>query len=505
MRYIILLLIVIITNITLTIIPRRSAKMPVSFNKPLAQKLLLELKNNLELYPHIATLTPADFGLKLYQEEYDLIEKIYQTAGYIKLSEDFINTALQIEDIGLSLYKKNKLNEIMKREKSNLGYKLQVLSADTLLLEKEQEKVLFTFNENGTSREISNIKEVMPKIQALYKNALYNFAEDKNWISEKRLFIEIAEIFKIKSKEFDQNVSKNIENIYQFLISYIPHQGISTDETVKILGEKFDFLEEGDLSALSKFFNEYQISRYEKCVQDAVILIEDNMDRSIYNGRSIIAEVNNDLARKIRPLTLKEKILGNIFSLASILVTFSLVSDNSLGSLLTIFSIGLLTVFSLEWAYVDWDTMYLDMPAFYLGSLISWLVMILGLTLNHHVSQLKSGIFMTILMIILFEGVNLFYKKFRGRDGMGLGDTFIIVATIGLPTALVGKWQMGYRIAMLSFVTGIIGWLLGKALKEKSKKSDKDQPFAFGPYLALGWVVALVSWKLTGGLTSLGF
>jgi leader peptidase (prepilin peptidase)/N-methyltransferase len=104
-------------------------------------------------------------------------------------------------------------------------------------------------------------------------------------------------------------------------------------------------------------------------------------------------------------------------------------------------------------------------------------------------------------MVFIFEVINLIYKRLRGSDGMGMGDTMIILGTIGVPTAISGAWQMGYRITMLSFLLGIVGWLYNKV----KNNATKEEPFAFGPYLAVGWMLAVVTWQLTNGVLPTGF
>jgi leader peptidase (prepilin peptidase)/N-methyltransferase len=77
--------------------------------------------------------------------------------------------------------------------------------------------------------------------------------------------------------------------------------------------------------------------------------------------------------------------------------------------------------------------------------------------------------------------VYILFKIVTGKEGMGYGD-FKLLAALG---AWLGPLQLPLIILLSSFVGAIIGIILLKIRKE-------NQPFAFGPYIAIaGWISLL--------------
>lgn len=169
------------------------------------------------------------------------------------------------------------------------------------------------------------------------------------------------------------------------------------------------------------------------------------------------------------------------------------VTDALLPQVLITASLLVLGIFSVLWALVDFATMYLDTPTFYIGSFSAWALAVAGAVIDGHPGRLIAGLAIAFGGGCVFVGSNYVYQLVRGRNGMGLGDTFILFATAGVPTAVTGDWQLGYWTLIMSMVLGIIGWgvlrLVGMV--------TKDSPFAFGPYLALGWILSSTAWAVT--------
>lgn len=77
--------------------------------------------------------------------------------------------------------------------------------------------------------------------------------------------------------------------------------------------------------------------------------------------------------------------------------------------------------------------------------------------------------------------VYMLFKIITGKEGMGYGD-FKLLAALG---AWLGPTQLPLIILLSSFVGAIIGLILLKVRQE-------NQPFAFGPYIAIaGWISLL--------------
>lgn len=139
-------------------------------------------------------------------------------------------------------------------------------------------------------------------------------------------------------------------------------------------------------------------------------------------------------------------------------------------------------------AMVDYDTMYIDMKAWAAGTAGAWVLAVAAAFLADDLGRLVSGAVMVAAVAVLFEVVNLGYKLVRGRYGQGFGDTLIIVATVGIPPALTGQWQLGYYSVMGALLAAIAGWIIAKVMG----RAGRNIPFAFGPWLALGPLLALV-------------
>lgn len=247
-------------------------------------------------------------------------------------------------------------------------------------------------------------------------------------------------------------------------------------------------LEKNDQTIYENKINEY-----------ASNLISSYEDRTSYNGVNKIISTNE----KEKPLV-REATRPNVsMQVVALVVTFlgSIAILNFESNWLGRVALLILLVASLEWAIVDLMTMYLDDKAFYLGVSLGWGLTILALWEQHRLSQLIPGVVFTLAMVVIFEGINKYFRYRRGMDGLGFGDTLIIVGTVGIPTALAGAWVLGYRIVMLSFILGIMGFFYMKIVN----KHKKTQPFAFGPYLAIGWVFGIISWVLTNGISGLAF
>jgi leader peptidase (prepilin peptidase)/N-methyltransferase len=74
-------------------------------------------------------------------------------------------------------------------------------------------------------------------------------------------------------------------------------------------------------------------------------------------------------------------------------------------------------------------------------------------------------------------GLAALYRRWRGRDGLGLGDAKLLAAA----GAWVG-WQALPSVLLIGAALGL-AWALARRLRA-------DQPLPFGPFLAIGfWLV----------------
>jgi hypothetical protein len=137
---------------------------------------------------------------------------------------------------------------------------------------------------------------------------------------------------------------------------------------------------------------------------------------------------------------------------------------------------------------VDIDTLYIDTPVWAATTAAGWALAAGAVTLYGSPERILYGALIVIGAVVMLEGANWAFKKFKGMDGAGFGDTLIIVATAGIPPVVLDDYTLGFWCAFLGFVAGAIGWLVARILG----RVTRDTPFAFGPWLAAGWVLGMV-------------
>lgn len=150
-----------------------------------------------------------------------------------------------------------------------------------------------------------------------------------------------------------------------------------------------------------------------------------------------------------------------------------------------------LTIGSVIWTLVDLETMYIDLPSFHLLAGISWFFALLGAWLDGSLFSALTGLVAVVAVVGFIELVNQVYKRVRGRHGMGMGDYLLIVATIGVPVAVTGSPMLGQVILIVSLLAGIVGWIASRITRPGF---TRETPYAFGPYLASGWILGLLLW-----------
>lgn len=146
-------------------------------------------------------------------------------------------------------------------------------------------------------------------------------------------------------------------------------------------------------------------------------------------------------------------------------------------------------------ALVDIDTLYLDLRTFWFASALSWALAAGADLAAHHGGHLLVGLAVVVVTALLFEGSNLAYRLVRGIPGMGFGDSMILLMTAGVPAALTGTWLLGSYAVIGGLVCGVGGWVVAfvRGRLGRGPVMGRRTPFAFGPYLELGWLVAWVA------------
>ena len=133
----------------------------------------------------------------------------------------------------------------------------------------------------------------------------------------------------------------------------------------------------------------------------------------------------------------------------------------------------LLTWMLIALTFIDFDTQLL--PDRYTLTLAA-----LGLGINSYAIYISptAAIWGYIIGFLCLWIVYYLFKIVTGKEGMGYGD-FKLLAALG---AWMGPLMLPLIVLLSSFVGAIIGLILLKIRKE-------NQPFAFGPYIAIaGWI-----------------
>lgn len=133
----------------------------------------------------------------------------------------------------------------------------------------------------------------------------------------------------------------------------------------------------------------------------------------------------------------------------------------------------LLTWILIALTFIDFDTQLL--PDRYTLTLAA-----LGLGINSYAIYISptAAIWGYIIGFLCLWIVYYLFKIVTGKEGMGYGD-FKLLAALG---AWMGPLMLPWIVLLSSLVGAIIGIILLKIRKE-------NQPFAFGPYIAIaGWI-----------------
>ena len=136
----------------------------------------------------------------------------------------------------------------------------------------------------------------------------------------------------------------------------------------------------------------------------------------------------------------------------------------------------ILTWVLIALTFIDFDTQLL--PDRFTLTLAA-----LGLAINSFglFTTPVSSIWGYVIGFLCLWVVYYLFKIVTGKEGMGYGD-FKLLAALG---AWMGPLQLPLIILLSSLVGSIIGIILLKVRKE-------NQPFAFGPYIAIaGWIAFL--------------
>ena len=140
-------------------------------------------------------------------------------------------------------------------------------------------------------------------------------------------------------------------------------------------------------------------------------------------------------------------------------------------------------LFGLVFTYVLIALTFIDFDTQLLPDRYTLPLAALGLGINSYAIYTTPGsaIWGYIIGFLCLWVVYYLFKLVTGKEGMGYGD-FKLLAALG---AWMGPMLLPLIVLLSSLVGAIIGIILLKVRKE-------NQPFAFGPYIAIaGWIAFL--------------
>jgi len=223
------------------------------------------------------------------------------------------------------------------------------------------------------------------------------------------------------------------------------------------------------------------------------------LDRTRYVGNSKVVRTGDPLAPLMRDASRPTKAHILVYLLVMFtgtLVSLSVGTAVSSGVAAVAYAASMLVLLSggIVWTIVDLDTLYIDVPTLLLFGGSAWALTAIGAFISGTLANVLTALAATLVVVGSVFIMSLGHAKLRGNPGMGTGDFMLMPATLGVPVAITGMWVMTNWILLTSLILGILGWVV-KYLKVQD--FGRRTPYAFGPYLACGWVLTLGLWRIT--------
>ncbi|ESK38342.1 hypothetical protein P256_01876 [Acinetobacter nectaris CIP 110549] len=154
-------------------------------------------------------------------------------------------------------------------------------------------------------------------------------------------------------------------------------------------------------------------------------------------------------------------------------------------SIVVVFTFGasLQMIFGLIFTWILITLTFIDFDTQLLPDRFTFTLLGIGLAVNSYslYTSPTLSIWGTLIGFLCLWVVYILFKLITGKEGMGYGD-FKLLAALG---AWMGPIMLPLIILLSSLVGAIIGIILLKIKKQ-------NQPFAFGPYIAIaGWIAFL--------------
>jgi len=282
----------------------------------------------------------------------------------------------------------------------------------------------------------------------------------------------------------------------------VPRLNPDADDTAQ--AEAATYVPDGLTDLLSAAFPEL-ISKLkalpvevDAAIAAAQYVYDSGRDRVTYPGYSPVESGKPGeapLVRRYRAPRLSRILVASVLGAASGAVTPMLAAQlwpSGTSYWLAIAALAILAVGSIIWALVDHDTMLIDLETFFPLAGLAWALALAADIAGGEPRRALSGFLLSVGIALFFRVINAAYRRYKQAttgvavDGMGGGDSWLVIATAGVPAALAGNANLWYLCAMSGMFAAIAVWLLRWPTPWRI---TRNTPFAFGPYLALGWVL----------------
>jgi prepilin signal peptidase PulO-like enzyme (type II secretory pathway) len=143
-------------------------------------------------------------------------------------------------------------------------------------------------------------------------------------------------------------------------------------------------------------------------------------------------------------------------------------------------------------AAVDHDTLYLDIWSWWAGVAGVWAVLALDRFLDGDLRRVWWAAVAGGVWWASLELMNVAYRVLRKTDGLGGGDGMIAFSTVGVTYVVTGSAYAALWAVLAGLLAAMVVSIPMMLLRRRGMRSA----FALGPFLALGWQLALVAWEL---------
>jgi prepilin signal peptidase PulO-like enzyme (type II secretory pathway) len=236
--------------------------------------------------------------------------------------------------------------------------------------------------------------------------------------------------------------------------------------------------------------DEYRLTKL-KIIDAGSKILMSTEDRKLTGMSSILVAnkeslaINDDLVQRVIPkIDTKKYIVVSLLLGIGGSLSWVLAGGGLLG-----LSAILLVSGSMIIALIDIDTMYVDYPTLVITAMLCYVSAGAGLALaglGDLFFRFISTVAIVLTVTVVLDVVALLYKKIRKQVGLGGGDSAILLLTLSVPLLITGNPM----VAILGLLAACVLALVGQIVLHKATISNY---FAFGPYLAAGW---LVGWTI---------